>query len=418
MTRQDDIRQTLAYALNRLNLLKAELRSESASEGDVQFVGQKVGEILSLCRECFDYCAKDLNETFLASPKDRAYFPFNEDSLRQGFVADLKILRPDVASHVKSIVDRIVKDELFNETLFSYGVLAKTNQLVNNKKHNVVTKFNRRANSATRVKFAGGAEVVFSPMMPFDGDRPDFSSNQDAMEMVGSDESVEITYISEYRLRDNNWEVSRYCWHALEATWRVLEDIYIAIFGTPVSYFNPHQTIKDPAQIKFEAALVRASPIVTRLMFVGLKNGEEILKRIGIDFDGTPKSTDADDIAIANDFLDVYLTHGKYLCEAPLSKLLEQHLVGYEREGYKDRYCEVEIPLATYKELLTSRGDLIRFNSMVFGLGTRFQCSEAPLQLKSTAERTLKMVSYIFERAPTAPDSGDLNSACSPMKPD
>ena len=96
MNRSADIRDKLAYTLLKFHELSNVVRAAQKSEGEVPYIAQKVGDILSGCRECFDYCAKDIADRFIATSsnqklairyvagKEKAYFPFFSDQLKSG----------------------------------------------------------------------------------------------------------------------------------------------------------------------------------------------------------------------------------------------------------------------------------------------------------------------------------------------
>ena len=89
MNRSDDIKAKLTYTLTKYKELQTEISVAEDNDDDVRFLGQKAGEIISGCRECLDYCAKDFADSYILplsnnsklkskykQGKLRAYFPF------------------------------------------------------------------------------------------------------------------------------------------------------------------------------------------------------------------------------------------------------------------------------------------------------------------------------------------------------
>ena len=72
MNRSHDIKTKLAYTLTKYKEVQAEINIAEDQDTDVPFLGQKAGEIISGCRECLDYCAKDIADNYIIALSDNS----------------------------------------------------------------------------------------------------------------------------------------------------------------------------------------------------------------------------------------------------------------------------------------------------------------------------------------------------------
>ena len=82
MRRIRDIQQKLAYALTRAIELREEVNKALPAGKQPPFLGDKVGSILAACRECFDYAARDVAESYLSDRPRTVYFPLAMEQRR------------------------------------------------------------------------------------------------------------------------------------------------------------------------------------------------------------------------------------------------------------------------------------------------------------------------------------------------
>ncbi len=395
--RSNDIVEKLAYAQLRLVALQRELADVQASEGSISFIGQKVGEILGACRECFDYAAKDLVDAFFTKKPKQIYFPFSQESLVGGALSQLSEAAPGVYEFLIDVADRIKKKSAWPGTIFGYAQVSDVNDLVNSKKHDRITVAQRRENAATRVQFPSGATVLCSPVYSFDGAIPNFGEGRDAESMVGSHPDVSVTYVSEYRLAENNWEIARYCNHSIEVCWRLLDELYrVACLQNEAATFSPHETLKPADQRVFEELLARAEHIVTRLIRVGFLQRGSTVRMIEMEFDGRLNSSDKDDLYLGSLFIDIFNSFGwESIVRPKLEPVIFQHLANVEAAGFGPRYCEVAIEQSATLELPS--GTKLEFDSLIWGLGTKFQQPDSQslaVQLVTSEQRA--RVSLVF----------------------
>lgn len=388
MSRLADIRDKLAYTLVKYRELSGQIRAAQESEGDVPYIAQKVGDILSGCRECFDYCAKDIADRFIATSrnqqlairyvagKEKAYFPFFSDQLKSGkLFFDLSTSCPQLYTELMNLAAKIKTNQAIPSTVSTYGIAAEINELVNAKKHDKITSTRIKSNAATRIVFPGGAEMTVSPMFPWMGNVPDFAAEVDAQPMVGSP-GVQIAYVREFKLVDNNWEVTRYCDHAIRATASILAEIYNKHFGMAIDYFDPWETTKPEKVKKAEAVIQAISPVASHLLVVALLLDDKEEFKAEISFEGVPAATGLDQVALSNLFV---LTFERFYQQRHLSELMRsihEEPTFIDHNDLSPRYSELTVPLPTRKEVVINGDSAVRFNKVLLGIGTKFLCED------------------------------------------
>ena len=399
--RYEDIRQKLAFALVRHQTLAVELQAARNDDEDIQFLGQKVGEILNACRECFDYCAKDLSGRYVSPSPKQVYFPFTEAALVGNAWKTLEHTRADLHAYLAELVKKIERNAAIERTLFGHKRVREVNELVNEKKHDKITRVKRPEHAATNVLFPQGVGMTISPIYPFDGEVPDFGAEVQAQPMIGSHSDIAIKFVSEYHLTENNWEVGRYCLHALETSWRKLDDLYLRFLSSGPDTLDPHETIKPPEQKKFEAALRRANPIVTRLAVVGLFNDDDEVLAVFVGFDGQPVSMEPDDIFVCQYFIDAYCAYAwAYIFKRELDPIIRDRLEDVEHQGYPTRVCEMHTNWPKHRQLRLPSGRTIRFNHVVWQLHTRFRVEEAEAARQLATPDAMSRATELFEIGP------------------
>lgn len=376
--RQADIREKLGFAHLKLRSLHDELHKARAEEKSVEFIGQKVGEILSACRECFDYAAHDVSEAFVSNQPNQLYFPFNVESLARAPWPALKSANPSAYHYLENLITKIAANEAIPGTILGYKRIREINSLVNDKKHDRITRVKRPDNASTLVDF-GGQMMAMSPVFPFDGAVPDFGAEVQAETMIGNHPDIEIKYVSEYHIDANNWEAGRYCSHAVDSSWLTLDDLYVTLFGSDRNTLDPAETTKPPEQRAFEALVQRVSPIITRLVVVGFFNGDVQIDKVDISFDGEVSPKSVDNQFIADYFRDVFSAHGWNAVRPQFEQVLrEGGLARAESDNFEPKYMEVNIQTNKgAKSLGLPSGRVLSFNHCVWGLLTKFRHSES-----------------------------------------
>lgn len=395
MTRANAIKEKLAYAFTRWSELSTQISDFHKSGNDIAFLGTKVGEILSACRECLDYCAKDLVDLSAPTYTGRAYFPLSADSLLQKPWSILKTQDAATFALLEALVMRIEGNAAYPGTMFKLGVLAENNKLVNGKKHDTLTATRTRPNSATLVTHAEGAVIEISPI--FDTFDPDWGAEIDASQWETLDPSVAIDYVPDFRLGANNWEVRRFCDHVIGTTWRALAEIYTAKFGERHSSFDPREILLSPAELEQKRLFERAGPIVSRLVLVGFRRGGATIAHFAFDFEGGPREDQPHDAKIESEMVAVFNTYAWPVLAARrfAEFLTAERLARLEAEGFTPRYCELPVPLSGEKSLKLSDATEIRFDQITFGIGTQFRYA-GPYVPPHFSPETQALVGYLF----------------------
>ncbi|WP_146208053.1 hypothetical protein [Azospirillum sp. TSH64] len=407
MKRANDIKQKLAFSLIKYKSLCDEMSRSQRHNKDLAFVGQKVGDILSGCRECFDYCAKDLADSFLvqgsdkklviqyASGKAKAYFPFFETQLLKGALFyELIFVAPELYAHLLGLAKKIAAKEVIAGTVIGYDLCEMLNDIVNCKKHDQITVAKVRINSATHVTFPDGGEIIVSPMFPFT-DRPDFSADVDAQPMVGS-EGVKIKYAYEYRISHNNWEVGRFCLYSIQAVSLIISEIYQKFFEISYDYIDPWETIKPENVKKGEHILRLLSPIVSRPLRIVLLLDDMESANIEMTFEGLIDADDLISVSLAKIFMIIFENHFNYYVFSELTKYVMENWEKFDPNDRVPKYFEMEKSFYQEKNITIDDLEQIKFNKILFGIGIKFCCNESiPQQQKMDDQSLYAAISII-----------------------
>jgi len=245
MRRAKDIQEKLTYALEEYKELQKKVSDAQKNDTSIRFIGQKVGSILSACHECFDYCANDIVDTFVIGyttkqnfinqhrkGKLRVHFPYNSVPLTNNgnSLSELKTTKKELYDYLDNLIKKFENKDVIPNTIISYYTALELNNIVNSKKHTEITEINERKNSATRISFPNGGEVTVSPMFNVNDGMPNFSADMDASPFSGQDD-VNIEYVKEFKITFNNWEVTRFCMHSIQATFQIFSDIYYSFYN-------------------------------------------------------------------------------------------------------------------------------------------------------------------------------------------
>lgn len=369
-SRFDAIREKLAYALQLVQALRQSLLADQRAGVSSRFVGERTGDILSQCRECFDYCAKDIVHKYTLTSRQNFHFPFHPQALVQGGFGVAENQAPLVFRTLGALAAEIDANAPIEGTIFRWGILRELNNLVNDKKHNVTTEVRARGNSSSLVRFPGGAEVVMSPVRRWTDAGIDFSEEVDAEELVSSDPETVISYIAVHKLTANNEDAEHFAWRAIETSWRALDKIYRQLFDA-ADTLSPHETLKSPEHKSFEIAAARMAPIETRILGAHFRLGETRVAHFEYAFDGLP-SEQVLDARLAHEIRDIFaFVLWPALFAAQLMPVIQKNLSNLEELGRENAYAEGHLTF----ELRTLKlgDDTIAYDNVVFGIGTNFK---------------------------------------------
>jgi hypothetical protein len=168
VSRKSDIDEKLLYADRRFNDLAAALHAGGLAGSSIDFLSSIAGEIISACREPFDYCAHDIVEKFILindpslaalyhSGKLRCYFPFYKNQLvKAGSVfSKLKIHHKPLHNHLFSLAAAVEHKVIRQSTRLNYAALQEMCDMVNEKKHNRLIQIRAKASNTLFIKGRG-----------------------------------------------------------------------------------------------------------------------------------------------------------------------------------------------------------------------------------------------------------------------
>ena len=410
MNRSHDIKTKLAYTLTKYKEVQAEINIAEDQDTDVPFLGQKAGEIISGCRECLDYCAKDIADNYIIALSDnssliskynqgkvRAYFPLYIGQLenRNGLFYELSNTNSEIYNYLVELTKRIRNDQLIPGTMIGYGVFLEINEMVNQKKHDKITLIHQKQNSQTKIQFPGGGAVTVSPIYKITGDRPDFTQEVAPTDMIGSPDT-EIKYIKEFRFDFNEWQVVRFCMHAIQATNKVINEIYTKFFDVLPDEFDPWESIKPDKQKRAEAALKSISPIAVRPMRVVLSlAGNEVINT-QLSFEGDPVSNDRIDRTIANLFLIAFEKSFYLSVQSQMNDFIINNWDKIDTNDNSPRYFEVSRPFNYSKKIFINDDTCIEFDRIFFGIGSKFNFNKNINKFRNIEQNTAFSASAII----------------------
>ncbi len=226
------------------------------------------------------------------------------------------------------------------------------------------------------------------------GDRPDFAEDLDAQPMIGT-EGVKIKYVKEYKLSHNNWEVHRFCLHAIQSTTHILTEIYQLFLGTPAEFFNPWETIKPEAVKKAEAALKSLSPIASRPLRLVLFLDDKETANLQMSFDGQPTSKSHIEVSLTNWFLIVFERYVSFLVRSKLNECILKDWERINMNPARSPYWELQQPLPAISSITVNGTDTFRFNRILWGIGSKYRCDEAAPKNHAVDQETLQAAAVI-----------------------
>lgn len=246
MNRLNDIRQKLAYASERREALFEETAKAQLNDMDVPFLGEKAGQVLATCRECFDYAAKDVFEAFiLPLPGDpsfrkkyergkvKVYFPFYLVQLREpNFWVRLRVPHPSVYATLASIAKGIEDKSLVPDTGVPYRAFAETNAMVNQKKHDRIIASATRDRATTIIQ-GNGTAVGVVPIGQEGGVYPNGAP------IMKGPPGMQIRYVKDFFFDYNGERVGSYCASLITGTCIVMREIYTKYFGADPAILDP-----------------------------------------------------------------------------------------------------------------------------------------------------------------------------------
>jgi hypothetical protein len=223
MARLTDIKEKLDFADQKhqefCNLVF------SAAGGEVKFLSSIAGDILASSRECFDYCANDIFETFIEPKvkfpegKPHVYYPFFKNQLikRNGGLGALEELNQPLREHLFSIVAQIEKKTERKGTNLNLGILEDLNKMVNQKKHD---KLLPTVPHSKPMIYAESPQMKL--MVPI--------SEQKGISRIQLSEDMKHTLGNQYIFKFNSKDVMTFTMQAKNLTRMIIQEIYEKYF--------------------------------------------------------------------------------------------------------------------------------------------------------------------------------------------
>lgn len=382
--RYEKIGKKLGFALTQHRALQGELLKRSATELGSHYIEETLEVILGACRECLDYCARDIAEQLLSSPVKEPKFPFSRHALEtQRLGRTMAKEHPALHAHFARLVAAVENDEMLQGTLFSMGTLQWINDLVNDKKHNITVIVDDRPDTATLISHAGTRLLMRGPVA-VDEDKFDYGAPSEPPEMVAVHGSPTVTRVPQAYITSIDREVGSFCLSALGVTWRALDGLYSAFFGKAHGALDPWESTKPPEQREYEASLRRLSPITHRLSAVALRSGESTTLLIRFDRHERPETTDASEIALAAELLQVFRGHLVSTFSRQIESTMRQRLAAIERQGATPRSAEFTVQ--TGEKILEVGHREVSYDNVLFGVTTWFRSTKhEPTRTTGTA---------------------------------
>lgn len=261
--RLNDIREKLDFILEKHEQLITELKKATTQDIDIKNLGIKVGEILGGCRECLDYCIKDIAHQLTPgyienNPSERFYFPLSSSQIKRnkGIFKEIEKKKPEEHKALIEIARKIEYGAPLDGLGFhyNYSIIKIANELVNDKKHNKITETRHLENAKTLVEFSSGVQVKFSA----------YRIKDDGYKIipgapVATNQSASKRLVKEFFIGDH--EVDRICESTIKATAAAIFEAYESVIKIEDPEVNPWELRKSEEDRLGDQALKRLSPI-------------------------------------------------------------------------------------------------------------------------------------------------------------
>lgn len=220
--RAENIKSKLKYCNSQLQELYSILFGAQLSNKKVEDISHLVGDIISNTNDCFDYCAKDMFETFIL-PKltskeinnynkgtTKVYFPFYEKDLNRGSFQALGQHNKKLYVYLLSRCRAADHKEKIGRIKFDYVYARNVRKLVNDKKHNNVIEITNDGDLETVID-GNGFQAIIPPTK---------------LRVVADGGVKNVVRAHVYQLESTGEEIKELCSCAQVSTRRILGEIY------------------------------------------------------------------------------------------------------------------------------------------------------------------------------------------------
>lgn len=230
-SRKNDVASKLSYASDQYQSMMDELFAAKKDARDPKHLVHAAADVLSNCRECFDYLGQDILETHIlpltkntdlltrqSQGKIKAYFPFYESQLKKKAIyAELRVTFPALHRRLLDFAADIKSNNKIPDTLFQYGQFEELKDIVNHKKHDRLIALMSEENAEYLIAHAGVNMII-----PRD--------RQEGWKSFTVSPGTEVSRVSEFRFEFNRREVADFCLFAHQATEIIMRRFYDDFF--------------------------------------------------------------------------------------------------------------------------------------------------------------------------------------------
>jgi len=426
MVRKEDIKKKILFAYEKqLNLLK-ELNKAIQEEKDVEYLSLKTHEIVSHCRECLDYCAKDMADHYFSNSDinirpinqykktGKIYFPFLESDLTDNkkLFSHLKIVNPELYEYLLGLV-RKFKDNGNIDGTFSgqYRLFLDLKNFNNRNKHDSVSIYKKSDLPVKLVAFSspsGSLSGIVTGLKIISKNEPeDFGKEVIPPNLIHTS-NVEVKDIYEFRVDVNNWEIGKFTRESIMSTATVLSEIYSTFFQIPGNYFNPIENSKSEETKRREFIFNNLKPIYHNLAGFILFYDDKKVAYVGRDYTNWENESSNENIPARIITNLVLLSYKRIIFDKFYKDVMDSFYDTYwsfsevELNNENGKYSEITINYKTPATVtFNNEGNLI-FNKLMFGIQSEFR--HIGNSKKSTLSETVSKnaISFMFGRSPKA----------------
>jgi len=235
MFRATQIKDKLIYVESRRQQLMTDMFQAKKAGIEVKHIIHSASEILSTARECYDYCANDIEDNLVIprtvnkkliskynSGNMRVYFPFRSAHLQNDTAfSELQYTNSGLYEYLIRFSFSISVNENIPNTLLKYGDILQLNEMVNTKKHDCLLCVQSIPNSELLVEQPGMRVIIPS-------------RGQSGWNTVKLSPNSYASSVSEFLFEYNNREVGHFCLFASESTKIILDRIYNIFFNSSI----------------------------------------------------------------------------------------------------------------------------------------------------------------------------------------
>lgn len=305
-SRMGDIKQKLSYLMGRYELLRAEILLAERSDENIEHLGIKVGEILGGCRECLDYCIKDVVSELLGIDEDGlkvVYFPFSRKKILEDKKIFQKIrdIKPNAYDFFETLMVKIDNNNEMDgvSPIFGFSILRVINDIVNEKKHNKINRVSVMHQAKTLIEHPSGVSVSFVAYNVTDNGPVYLPASPVLINKDSSQRPISALMLEGY-------EASELCACAINASSLVIRDVYEKVFNLEDGEVHPKRLLQSYDERMGEKILASLNPLRVRPMKITLMKKGLCVLELKCNSEGSFKPEDGSLVALVRFLLEVY----------------------------------------------------------------------------------------------------------------